>query len=297
MEFEIFDDNTQFGDLLRKKFPDIYQTNSEIYINVGWNDIVYELFENINLTRLPIQVSQVKEKFGGLRFYYTPQDPTIDQLIINAKHKASQSCQKCGEKGTLIYNDGWLAILCEYHIKKQQQMSFCVDKAKSLAVMKQLLSHIKESDQIMISHRMNPERYDNAIDHKHQLEIVEIFLDESDEFSDVSCVSEKIYEAYNNGDFDRSDPMDIHYGSFVSEEEDIIVKTSLYNTTIDSNVCDPSFTYDEQYQCWMIKNDLWGATGGINYNGTITILDFSKYNLGFPEDSPHFQDKVNLLTF
>lgn len=54
MESEIHNDNSKFGDLLRKNFPDIYQANSEISTNVGWNDIVYELFKNINKTRLPI---------------------------------------------------------------------------------------------------------------------------------------------------------------------------------------------------------------------------------------------------
>ena len=115
MEFQTQD---QFRDLLRRTFPNIYQNDSEILTELGWNQIIYQLSENIDKTGLSIYVAQVKEKFAGLRFYYSPHNPIIDQLINEAKDKASLTCQKCGSPGTLCDRYGWESILCESHIKE-----------------------------------------------------------------------------------------------------------------------------------------------------------------------------------
>ena len=42
---------------------------------------------------------QIKEKFGGLRFYYaggTGNDARIDELIAQAERVAAQTCELCG---------------------------------------------------------------------------------------------------------------------------------------------------------------------------------------------------------
>lgn len=280
MEPEI---DNKFRDLLIHNFPNIYQTQSDVLIDVGWNDIVYELSQKINETGLHIRVCQVKEKFGELRFYYSPKDETINQLIAEASKKASKTCEKCGQLGRLYDNQGWISIFCESHRKPRQQMNFSVDKEKSLAVIKELLSHLKESDQIMISPTMDSEYYDNPIDQRHKLAIVELFLENCNESDYIQEVSEQIYEAYNNSDYDRSDHIEIHYGSFVSQEnsqDELIHLTAyLHGTQAECDVSYPCFSYDKQYECWIIKDDFWGAKRGIDCNGTVTILDFSEYNL------------------
>ena len=81
----------------------------------GWSDVVVlavRLGEAINPNFVLLQV---KEKFGGLRFYSDLPDVTeimIENLAVNV-------CEICGEVGVLRFSDGpgpWLKTLCEDHM-------------------------------------------------------------------------------------------------------------------------------------------------------------------------------------
>ena len=102
-----------FRDLLLKKFPSIYKPNCDISTQEGWNNIILQLSEKIMDSQKNIQVSQVKEKFGELRFYYRPHDADIDLLISDAERQASTTCEKCGKQGRLLNNCGWMSVLCQ----------------------------------------------------------------------------------------------------------------------------------------------------------------------------------------
>jgi len=47
------------------------------------------------------EVIQVKEKFGGLRFYLQYSDQTTDGWITEAEQRASRTCELCGQLGEL----------------------------------------------------------------------------------------------------------------------------------------------------------------------------------------------------
>lgn len=91
-------------------------------IGQGWFHIVEELCNNIagylkNLkedVRPDFKVVQVKEKFGGLRFYVDNADATIDGMIYMAESWASKSCELCGNRGTQR-SKGGLIVLCDEH--------------------------------------------------------------------------------------------------------------------------------------------------------------------------------------
>lgn len=57
---------------------------------------------------------QVKEKFGGLRFYMTSATDEMWDLISEAEHKSYRICEVCGKKGR-VRNRGWLKALCNKH--------------------------------------------------------------------------------------------------------------------------------------------------------------------------------------
>lgn len=57
---------------------------------------------------------QVKEKFGGLRFYYYGGDEYIQGLVSMAEFMSEQICDVCGNKGTLRQG-GWWATRCDEH--------------------------------------------------------------------------------------------------------------------------------------------------------------------------------------
>jgi hypothetical protein len=59
-------------------------------------------------------VAQIKEKFGGLRFYYDGGDEYIDGLVSMAESWASHACETCGSPGQSRGN-GWVQTLCDNH--------------------------------------------------------------------------------------------------------------------------------------------------------------------------------------
>lgn len=56
--------------------------------------------------------SQVKEKFGSMRFYMTSATEEMWSLIHKAEAEASNTCEACGEPGE-ERNDGWVVTLCD----------------------------------------------------------------------------------------------------------------------------------------------------------------------------------------
>ena len=57
---------------------------------------------------------QVKEKFGGLRFYYNGGDDYIRGLENMAESMSYRTCEECGAPGKPT-KGGWIRTLCEQH--------------------------------------------------------------------------------------------------------------------------------------------------------------------------------------
>lgn len=57
---------------------------------------------------------QVKEKFGGLRFYVHGGDEVTDHYITFAENMSYRVCDECGHIGQL-YKGGWWHTKCEEH--------------------------------------------------------------------------------------------------------------------------------------------------------------------------------------
>ena len=82
----------------------------------GWFGLIDELCHTITLFVSqnkvdPVRVTQVKEKFGGLRFYYHGGNDLIRGMSWFAEALSFTICEKCGSKGTLRDN-GYLKTLC-----------------------------------------------------------------------------------------------------------------------------------------------------------------------------------------
>jgi hypothetical protein len=61
-----------------------------------------------------VTVNQIKEKFGGLRFYYSGGDDTVDGMVRMAESWAGHACETCGAPGT-SGGRGWITTLCPTH--------------------------------------------------------------------------------------------------------------------------------------------------------------------------------------
>lgn len=134
----------EFAKHMEDTFPKMF---AHLYggfaIGVGWWPVVEKLCHSIqdhinfingrrelllqdnphNLTIpdevVQVTVDQIKEKFGGLRFYYTGGDGYIDGLVAMAERWAGAVCEECGKPARRISVGGWLSNLCEEHERER----------------------------------------------------------------------------------------------------------------------------------------------------------------------------------
>jgi hypothetical protein len=90
-------------------------------VDEGWYGIIKELIEDLIKLGWNKQVCQVKEKFGGLRFYINDGSNEIHDRIIDAEKKSYEVCEKCGNSGKLRNDIGWYLTLCEDHYKETKE--------------------------------------------------------------------------------------------------------------------------------------------------------------------------------
>jgi hypothetical protein len=95
-------------------------------VGPGWRDILAKLTEKLFLLGWNGGLLQVKEKFGGLRFYYQNNigDPVVSEIANDvveiAEYRTTQACDQCGKYGK-TRGTGWLVTLCDEHYKKYEE--------------------------------------------------------------------------------------------------------------------------------------------------------------------------------
>jgi len=124
---------------LFEKYPEIFSnrlkspTESCMSMGIecgdGWYDlinsicqIVGSLNKNIkdrnrliagnNETIIDFKFDQIKEKFGGLRAYYSGGNDYIRGLVSMAETMSYKICEVCGNKGK-PNKGGWISTLCD----------------------------------------------------------------------------------------------------------------------------------------------------------------------------------------
>lgn len=86
----------------------------------GWFKIIDNLCNKLQTytdkdpeKRPQIVTTQVKEKFGGLRFYVNGADNTQWKMIEEAEHLSYNTCEKCGSAEHVGQTSGWIKTLCK----------------------------------------------------------------------------------------------------------------------------------------------------------------------------------------
>lgn len=94
----------------------------------GWYGIINPLFDYIEEYNKEnpdneIKVLQVKEKFGGLRFYISHGDETLYKMIDKAENESLKTCEHCGSKENVIHTDRWIWTVCKNCLKESVKKS------------------------------------------------------------------------------------------------------------------------------------------------------------------------------
>ena len=111
-------------------FPNLYRhRHTEPAINCmcwgfatgdGWEPLIRELSAKLEalIVALPKRqqakyfATQVKEKFGGLRFSLSKMTDEMRALLDEAEQKSFKTCETCGSAGTLRHG-GWMTVACD----------------------------------------------------------------------------------------------------------------------------------------------------------------------------------------
>jgi hypothetical protein len=93
--------------------------------NDGWRDLIERAcvrIENALDNGDTIKISQIKEKYGTLRFYWSGRLPSeakakVDEVVDLAKARSAFTCEIYGAEGRLYSCGGWLATACSEHAR------------------------------------------------------------------------------------------------------------------------------------------------------------------------------------
>lgn len=110
---------------LCKKYPNLYRDRHGrpdhtlmcwgFACHDGWYTLIDVLSELLTKHSAETNATQVKEKFGGLRFYLNSHDDYTIALTTMAEKLSFHICEICGAPGSSRNIEGWSSTRCEEH--------------------------------------------------------------------------------------------------------------------------------------------------------------------------------------
>jgi hypothetical protein len=115
---------------LFEKYPNLFSNKDKsprescmawgIECNSGWYDLlsavcwrIFQHEKNIaDPYYVPVKFDQIKEKFGGIRIYYSGGDDYIRGVVSLADEMSYKICEVCGNSGK-PNKGGWITTLCD----------------------------------------------------------------------------------------------------------------------------------------------------------------------------------------
>lgn len=105
--------------------PHLYAEKCWLDCGPGWDPLIQDLsrkLEKIIVEGIesgawddddhPVVV-QIKEKFGGLRFYLSCETDEMSNLVEQAEAESTQICENCGCQGKMRECNRWYSVNCD----------------------------------------------------------------------------------------------------------------------------------------------------------------------------------------
>lgn len=88
----------------------------------GWYHVIHDLCQSVmahcNKTgERPPQACQVKEKYGGLRFYVDYASEEVYKIISSFEGYSYKVCEVCGAPGKMRDDNRWVMTRCDEHYR------------------------------------------------------------------------------------------------------------------------------------------------------------------------------------
>lgn len=103
-------------DELKAKYPTWFQRPFYGFqCEDGWYKLVQKLLEELEVMGMDenFRVLQVKEKFGGLRFYTQGASQEAAQRIEEVCQDSYSVCERCGTRENVTTEGIWVLTLCK----------------------------------------------------------------------------------------------------------------------------------------------------------------------------------------
>ena len=117
---------------LIEKYPDMFPERFWFECDNGWYNILSSLLYRINkheehvrqnnayrvrhgrdpIEYKSVKIVQIKEKFGGLRFYFDGGDEYVCGAVALAEDMSYKTCEECGDPGT-VAEKGRYRVRCQ----------------------------------------------------------------------------------------------------------------------------------------------------------------------------------------
>lgn len=102
---------------------EVWRTRQDFECGDGWFDLLWQLSAQLEAVlsalleteRSAYAPTNVKEKFGGLRFYMTKYTPEMTRVISQAEVQSIRTCEQCGKPGSRREADGMIRTRCVEH--------------------------------------------------------------------------------------------------------------------------------------------------------------------------------------
>lgn len=109
--------------ILRDRYPKLFSSEHlrEIACYPGWLSLLDDLclrlqtYLDTNPGIPQIIVLQVKEKYGGLRFYIAGGDQFCRVIVDAAEEASLKRCEVCGQPGVLV-GERLVSVRCDEHV-------------------------------------------------------------------------------------------------------------------------------------------------------------------------------------
>jgi len=85
----------------------------------GWNQLIKDLITDLIEMGWDKEICQIKEKFGGLRFYTNETTDEMYDRISKAEADSYETCEETGRPGKLRQDLGWWVTLCDEEYEKR----------------------------------------------------------------------------------------------------------------------------------------------------------------------------------
>ncbi len=91
----------------------------------GWHPLIMDALGKIQKIvdeeGLDVRVTEIKEKYGGLRIYLDSYTDEIQTIIDAAEEKSLTTCEVCGKEAKQHIVNGWVCTRCDICLGERKQ--------------------------------------------------------------------------------------------------------------------------------------------------------------------------------